>query len=88
MIESVNSYDLLVCPVTKQKLKLADKSLVEALNSKIDGGDLTTLSGCKIEEILSGALVREDAQIAYPIRDGIPILLKEESFSCADVMGL
>jgi uncharacterized protein YbaR (Trm112 family) len=79
MSEAINFYDLLVCPVTKQRLKLADNFLVETLNSKIGSGDLVTPFGHKIEERLSGVLVREDTQVAYPIRDGIPILLKEES---------
>lgn len=74
-------YDILVCPVTKQKLKVADKALVESLNSKIANGELVMSSGRKIEEALTEALVSVDGKIAYPIRDGIPILLKEESIS-------
>lgn len=31
---------------------------------------------------LEAALLREDGRVAYPIRDGIPLLVVEEQVSC------
>lgn len=57
---------LLVCPVTKQRLRLADETFLRTLPAGLDA-----------------ALVREDGEWIYPVRDGIPILLEGEAIQIA-----
>ena len=70
--------NILVCPATHQPVTLAPAVLVESLNRKIAAGALRSAAGQVIQEPIDGALVREDGVVAYPIRQGIPIMLVEE----------
>lgn len=70
--------EILACPETKEAVRLADDALVARLNQRVAGGSLVNRDGQKVAEPMDGALVRADGKIAYPIRDGIPILLVEE----------
>ena len=54
---------LLRCPETGQTLTVASAELV----TRISAGQLTA------------GLVRADGTVLYPIRDGIPVLLREEA---------
>jgi uncharacterized protein len=72
--------NIIVCPETKQPLRLMDEAEIEKINEHICLGQLRTVSGKLITERVSGALVREDRVRAYPIRDDIPLLLVDESF--------
>jgi uncharacterized protein YbaR (Trm112 family) len=70
--------EILACPETKEAVRLADEALVARLNQGVASGSLVNRDGQKVSEPLDGALVRADGKVAYPIRDGIPILLVEE----------
>lgn len=70
---------MLVCPETKQGLHLADDGLVARINQEIERGSLTNRGGVKVSEKIGGALVREDLEYFYPVRDEIPIMLIEEA---------
>ena len=69
---------ILCCPETKQHVTLLDDSRLENLNQKIEAGELQNKIGAVIREKLDGALIRSDQRIAYPIREGIPIMLIDE----------
>jgi uncharacterized protein YbaR (Trm112 family) len=71
--------EILVCPETKQPVTLATPELLEALNQKIRSGELRNRSGETVPKELTEALVREDEQVLYPIDDGIPVMLVDES---------
>ncbi len=58
--------DLLVCPETKQRLRLATED---------------ELATWKAAVPFEGALVTEDGARAYPIRDGFPVILGSETRS-------
>jgi uncharacterized protein YbaR (Trm112 family) len=64
----------LVCPETGSRLQMASVSVVSALNAAIDKGKLKDKSGRALTERLSGALVRVQGDVAYPIVDDIPVL--------------
>lgn len=71
--------DILVCPETKQPLSVADAELLQELNGAIEKGSVTNRGGDPVTTGLVEALVREDGQVLYPVRDDIPIMLIDES---------
>lgn len=71
--------DIVCCPVTKLPLQLLDSERLMRLNSAITAGQLRNRSALPLPEILSEALVTRDGRLVYPVREGIPVLLEEES---------
>jgi uncharacterized protein YbaR (Trm112 family) len=71
--------DILVCPETKQPLRVADAELVGRVNAAIEAGTLKNRGGEPVTQALAEALVREDGTLLYPVRDDIPIMLIDES---------
>jgi uncharacterized protein YbaR (Trm112 family) len=76
---SAELLEILVCPETKQPVALATPERLEELNQKIRSGELRNRSGESVEKELTEALVREDERVLYPIDDGIPVMLIDES---------
>ena len=71
--------DILVCPETKQSLRVADEDLLARVNDAIEAGSVTNRGGDPVTVPLSEALVRDDETVLYPVRDDIPIMLIDES---------
>ncbi len=71
--------DILVCPETKQSLRVADAVLLRKVNAAIESGSVSNRAGDLVSEALVEALVREDGTVLYPVRDDIPIMLIGES---------
>ncbi|MDP6838825.1 MAG: hypothetical protein QF724_07810, partial [Planctomycetota bacterium] len=69
---------ILACPETHQGLSEAPQATLLKLNAGIAGGGVSNCGGDPVEAAVEAGLVREDGQILYPIRDGIPILLTDE----------
>jgi uncharacterized protein YbaR (Trm112 family) len=72
---------LLVCPATHQEVALATPAEVERLIGAIRSGEVRTVVGNAPDPALDGALVRQDGTVAYPIRDGIPVMLVDEALA-------
>ena len=70
---------ILCCPETHQPVSEANAALVAELNGRVEQGSLQNRAGKPIHDKLDGALVRTDRRVAYPIRNGIPIMLVEEA---------
>jgi len=71
--------EILVCPETKQPVKLASTDLLKKLCEDIAAGRVRNRGGETLTEPIEEGLVREDGRILYPVDDGIPVMLIEES---------
>lgn len=71
--------DIVCCPVTQLPLQLLDAERLARLNNAVSAGGLRNRAAEPLPETLSEALVTRDGRLVYPVRDGIPILLEEES---------
>ena len=57
------------------------KDELARINTAIDAGELVNHEGSKIANPIAEALVTDDGKLAYPVDDGIPVLLEDESIS-------
>ncbi len=73
--------EILVCPETKESLHEADTGTVSRLNELIEANNLFDSSGEKVSLKIDGGLVPRAGGRLYPIRDGIPILLVQNSIA-------
>lgn len=71
---------ILACPVTRMALGEADETALAELNSKVAAG-AKNVGGEAVTGPLEGALIRADRKLAYPIVDGIPVLLENEGIA-------
>ena len=70
--------EMLRCPVTRQTIAPADADQLTRLNAEIAAGRLRNAAGVPVTDPFDAALVRADGTAAYPVRDGIPVLLADE----------
>jgi uncharacterized protein YbaR (Trm112 family) len=77
--------NILRCPQSRTRLSVAEPILVANLNRAISLGTLRNLAGERVERQLSGALVREAGDVAYPIIDDIPVLIPDEGIDLASI---
>jgi len=71
--------EILVCPETKQPVTLANEAQLAQVNTAIGDGSLRNRGGEAVENAIQEGLVREDGRVLYPVDDGIPVMLIEES---------
>ena len=76
--------ELLVCPETRQPVRPAPPELLERVNTAIREGRVRNRGGTLLRDPLEEALVREDGRVLYPVEDGIPAMLVEESIELSD----
>ncbi len=70
--------EILCCPETHQPLSEAGDELVDDLNKRIQAGTLVDRVDEKIIDPIDGGLIREDGNILFPIRGGIPVMLIDQ----------
>ncbi len=73
--------EILVCPETRQPVRPAPPELIERLNQLVAKRQLKMRNGEPIERRLDGGLLRADEKVLYPIIDGIPVMLTDESIA-------
>ncbi|WP_297700754.1 Trm112 family protein [uncultured Fibrobacter sp.] len=71
--------DILCCPETRGKLKLASDECLAKLNNAISAGTLKNVAGETVSDPMTEALTTEDGSRVYPVREGIPVLLADEA---------
>ena len=77
--------DIICCPVTRQPLELLDAGRLSRLNAAMAGGGIRNQAEQVVEGDLAEVRVTRDGRFAYPVREGMPILLGEE---CIDLRQL
>ncbi len=71
--------EILVCPETRQPVTVAEAELIARLNGEVESGSLRNRGGEAVSAAIQEGLIREDGKILYPVEDGIPVMLIEES---------
>lgn len=75
--------EILCCPITRRSLNRLGQGDLEQVNNAIRQGNIRNYGGAELTEPLSAALVTEDGDLVYPVKDGIPVLLEEECINWA-----
>ena len=77
--------NLLVCPLTKQKLQLLSRDLVLRLNGRISQGDVRSAGGTFVEFPADQVLITADRSRLYLVRESIPIMLVDKSIETSTI---
>ena len=72
---------ILRCPISHKGLSVLKKDELARINAAIAAGELVNHEGAAIANPLSEALITDDGKRIYPVDDGIPVLLEDESIS-------
>ena len=67
--------EIAACPDDHQPLQRGSDALVQRLNQAISARSLRQRGGDLIDETMTDALVTTDHARAYPVRDGVAVLL-------------
>ena len=70
---------LICCPSSKKQLRILNKESLANLNQAISAGLIKNNQGKILEDKIDQALITEDYEVAYIVRDDIPVLLENES---------
>ena len=79
--------DILCCPVTHSPLVPMSAAQLEALGAAIAAGEIKDRGETVLTEPLTEALVTRDGKVAYPVRDGIPVLIEEQGIALTQLDG-
>tara|TARA_Y100001935_G_scaffold203923_1_gene172644 strand:+ start:104 stop:373 length:270 start_codon:yes stop_codon:yes gene_type:complete len=70
---------LICCPSSKKQLKILNEESLANLNQAISAGLIKNNQGKILKDKIDQALITEDHELAYVVRDDIPVLLENES---------
>ena len=79
--------EIMCCPVTRVPVEVMSGAVLEKLNERIAASKLVNRGGTVLTETLEDALVTRDGKLAYPIRDGIPVLLEDHGIVLTQLEG-
>lgn len=77
--------EILRCPATHRPVRPADEALVARVNAAIAAGTLRDVGGQPVSEPIDEALVRDDDELLYVVRDEIPEMLIDGAIRLADL---
>ena len=71
--------------MTQLPFEMIPDSTLQRMNELIASAELKRCDDSLVEQPLRQALMTRDGRLAYPIRDGIPVLLEEHGILLAQV---
>jgi uncharacterized protein YbaR (Trm112 family) len=77
--------DILCCPVTHSPLSPMPKERLERLAAAIERGTIKDRGDRTLTDPVTDALVTRDGKLAYPVVDGIPVLLEDRGIVMAQL---
>ena len=80
-----NLLDIICCPATRLPMAVMSTAMLAKLNGLIQKQKIRNRDDSLVTEELQEALVTDDGQIAYPVADGIPVLLEERGISLSQL---
>ena len=80
-----NIIDIVCCPVTRLPMELMPKEQLHELNKFIKDSELASRDGTILINELHEALITRDGKFAYPIENGIPILLEGQGIALSQL---
>lgn len=69
---------ILRCPQDRSPVSVAESAVIVSINDAIRCGNVRNLGGHQLHQPIDGGLVRQDGDVLYPIRQGIPVMLPDE----------
>jgi uncharacterized protein YbaR (Trm112 family) len=78
--------DIICCPVTRLPLELLGSDRLGQLNRAISSGKVRNNADAAVADPLAEALITRDGHYVYPVQDGIPVLLEEQSIDWNQVV--
>ncbi|MDN5869522.1 MAG: Trm112 family protein [Nitrococcus sp.] len=71
--------DVLCCPISKISVRPLKREELRRINAAIAAGELRYLDNSAVEAELDEGLITDNAERAYRVDDGIPIMLEERA---------
>lgn len=80
--------EILRCPHSRQPLRLLERAELKAVNAAIAAGAVPAHPAGSARTPWSAGLACDDGRFAYPLDDGIPVLLADEAIELATIDSL
>ena len=79
--------DIICCPVTRVPMELMPDAKLQEVNQRIRDAKLVSRDGTVLTTELREALITRDGKLAYPVEDGIPVLLEDHGIVLSQLEG-
>ncbi|MBN1240919.1 MAG: Trm112 family protein [Gammaproteobacteria bacterium] len=77
--------DIVCCPVTRLPLQVMPSNRAERLNAMIGEHRIRNRDGQVVDGTAEQWLMTRDGKLAYPVRDGIPVLIDDHGVELAQL---
>ncbi len=79
--------DIICCPVTRVPMEVMPDAKLQEVNRRIRDAKLVSRDGTVLTTELREALITRDGKLAYPVEDGIPVLLEDHGIVLSQLEG-
>ena len=83
-----NLLDIICCPVTRLPMEVMSEATLREVNLRIRDSKLVSRDGAVLTEELEQALITRDGKLAYPVQNGIPVLLEDRGIVLSQLEGV